>query len=296
MATKLQELRAVIGSESNELKLRKLLIESNYDVNVAINKHLNSQSKATPASRGRRTAENVGTTTPKAEICAVESGEQSEGDVVDLLSDNSDDDYEETTPQATSARKRPPKRKIINLLSSSAPENEGPSSTAWITKVKASLAGFKHNRKRAKSSPHEATELCAHQQGPDCALCNRNDDDDMWARLGQRIIEGASTTRGRCTFNAGDQLLVWPDQVKLDPASGRLKKRGRKPKNLFGGRKAKSRHEYVRFGRIEGKAIGRFDTGPAESLALLLNADLVRVSAVAYVSFPTSLCLARLRH
>lgn len=43
----------------------------------------------------------------------------------------------------------------------------------------------------------------------------------------------------------------------------------------------KKNRDYVRFGTSRRKALGRFDTGPAASLALLMSADLIRAEGVA---------------
>lgn len=43
----------------------------------------------------------------------------------------------------------------------------------------------------------------------------------------------------------------------------------------------KKNRDYVRFGSTRQTAIGRFDTGPAAALAILLGADLVHVKGEA---------------
>eukprot|EP00750_Incisomonas_marina_P001098 INCI1091.1.p1 GENE.INCI1091.1~~INCI1091.1.p1 ORF type:complete len:1620 (-),score=321.94 INCI1091.1:451-4932(-) len=241
----------------------------------------------------------------------IEIGSESDSDFecCELLSDvsNSADDVPKTkkSRKAKESGSQIRKRKVIDL-SIAHPSTHGASSD-WAARVKSSVQRRKEARKKLSTQAgtsllgeprdNDVDGVCQHGFGPECTACASKGNvtnSNEWARLGRRLIEGASLMRGRCPWKLGSSFVVWPDKVDVpvadasahSSAQGASKKKPKKNRasNLFGsgnGRQKKTK-DFVRFGLVRDKAVGRFDTGPAASLALLMNAGMVRVAGDAY--------------
>ena len=249
--------------------------------------------------------------------------------VVDLLSELSKDALEDGILHSKKKSKRGSrvvdgKRKVFDLSTKPA---ASAASSAWAQRVKARRKTRKaqqppHHDNQSKAATAEGTfgdaeddelgfDYSENHISPNSVTSgatssstsrSRSHHDlgpPRWARLGRRLIEGASLTRGRSRFKVGDRFVVWPDHVGVeDPSTtwANQKSNGGKKKSAKFGRsgsgstssslsasaRRRKAQDFVRFGLVRGQALGRLDTGPAPSLAYLLNAKLIRVSAEAY--------------
>ena len=337
VASKITQLRAIIGSDASESELLRLLKSANFKVESAVNKFFNSSStleetdisagNSRPAAAaagpamdkkkdGDASTAELTRTKPKRRASnpvqtVIEIGSESDSDFecCELLSDvsNSADDVPKTkkSRKAKESGSQIRKRKVIDL-SIAHPSTHGASSD-WAARVKSSVQRRKEARKKLSTQAgtsllgeprdNDVDGVCQHGFGPECTACASKGNvtnSNEWARLGRRLIEGASLMRGRCPWKLGSSFVVWPDKVDVpvadasahSSAQGASKKKPKKNRasNLFGsgnGRQKKTK-DFVRFGLVRDKAVGRFDTGPAASLALLMNAGMVRVAGDAY--------------